>query len=181
MKKRLRAPRVVIGPLRTADIERCAEIVASDPLWQRYGSTRARARRAFGHALSAGRRGGWAARATGEVAVARTAAQVVGFVWFRLEGTFHHSGYIRWVNVAPEARGRGVGERLMHYAEERIFRRGPNVYLLVSEFNVRAQAFYRRLGYVRVGAIPDYLVWGISERLFRKTRGPINTQRGKKQ
>jgi len=66
----------------------------------------------------------------------------------------------------------------MEYAEARIFRRGPNVFLLVSGFNRRAQAFYRRQGYTKVGAIPDYVVPGITEYLFRKTRGPIAGPRG---
>jgi ribosomal protein S18 acetylase RimI-like enzyme len=75
--------------------------------------------------------------------------------------------------VAPAARGRGVGERLMRHAEERIFRRGPNVFLTVSDFNRRAQAFYRKLGYTEVGAIRNYVVAGITERLYRRTVGPI--------
>jgi ribosomal protein S18 acetylase RimI-like enzyme len=117
----------------------------------------------------------------GELAVARHRGHVVGFIWFRRDGTFHHSGYVRWIAVAPEARGRAVGASLMRYAEERIFRHGPNVYLLVSDFNVKAQAFYRRLGYERVGALRDYVVPGITERLYRKTRGPILTQRRREQ
>ena len=124
---------------------------------------------------------GPAGRAAGDVAVALAAARVLGFIWFRPDGTFHHSGYVRWVAVTPDARGRGVGERLMRHAEERIFEEGPNVYLLVSDFNAKAQAFYRRLGYVRVGALPDYIVPGITERLYRKTRGPILNQRGREQ
>ncbi|MGH2376279.1 MAG: GNAT family N-acetyltransferase [bacterium] len=181
MKKSLKAARVVISPLRAADIEACAEIVGGDPLWQRYGMTRALARRVFQRTLVAGRSRGWVARVTGEVSVARQAGRVVGFIWFRLDGTFHHSGYVRWIAVAPKARGRGVGERLMRYAEDRIFRWGPNVYLLVSDFNVRAQAFYSRLGYMKAGALPDYVVKGITERLYRKTRGPILNQRRREQ
>jgi ribosomal protein S18 acetylase RimI-like enzyme len=69
----------------------------------------------------------------------------------------------------------------MRHAEERIFRRGPNVYLLVSDFNVKAQAFYRKLGYVKVGALRDYVVPGITERVYRKTRGPIVSQRRREQ
>lgn len=177
MKKSLRVAPVQVRRLRAADIEACARIVAGDSLWRRYGVTPPRARRAFSRAYTAAKRGGLAGRTAGEVAVAREGTRIVGFIWFRLDGTFHHSGYVRWVVVAPEARGHGAGVRLMRYAEERIFRHGPNVYLLVSDFNVRAQAFYRRLGYVRVGAFPDYIVPGITERLYRKTRGPILTQR----
>jgi ribosomal protein S18 acetylase RimI-like enzyme len=110
--------------------------------------------------------------------VARLDGDVVGFVWFHEGGTFHHSGYVRWIGVAPQAQRSGVGRRLMAYAEARILRRGPNVFLLVSDFNRRAQAFYRRQGYTRVGAIPDYVVSGITEYLYRKTQGPIGGNRG---
>jgi ribosomal protein S18 acetylase RimI-like enzyme len=105
---------------------------------------------------------------------------VVGFVWFREEGTFHHSGYVRWIGVAPHAQRAGVGRLLMAYAEEQILRCGPNVFLLVSDFNRRAQAFYRRQGYAKVGAIPDYVVPGITEYLYRKSRGPIDAAGGER-
>jgi ribosomal protein S18 acetylase RimI-like enzyme len=104
---------------------------------------------------------------------------LAGFILFRLDGTFHHSGYIRWVGVAPTSRGMRVGRRLVQHAEDRIFRRGPNVFLTVSDFNADARAFYRRLGYAQVGAIPDYVVPGITERLFRKTLGPIEGRHGR--
>ncbi|MDR7419311.1 MAG: N-acetyltransferase [Armatimonadota bacterium] len=162
---------VRIRPLRASDVEACARLVAADPLWQRYGLTFARARATIRGALRRGSDGG--ARSAGQFAVARVDGRVAGFVWFRPEGTFHHSGYIRWIGVAPTAQGQGVGRRLMAYAEAQIFRSGPNVFLLVSDFNRRAQAFYRRQGYTRVGAIPDYVVPGITEYVFRKTRGPI--------
>lgn len=158
------------------DVDTCARIVAGDPLWQRYGLSLRGARQLLVRALASARRGRLAAPTAGELAVARSGTDVVGFIWFRLDGTFHHSGYVRLVAVAPEARGRGVGARLIQYAEEQIFQHGPNVYLLVSDFNVRGQAFYKRLGYVRVGALRDYVVPGITERLYRKTRGPILIQ-----
>jgi len=167
------ARRLTVQRLRSDDVESCARIVAGDPLWQRYGVTLPRARRVLRRALAQAAGSPAAARAAGEIAVARAGGRPVGFVWFRREGTFHHSGYVRWVAVAPDARGRGVGERLMRYAEERILRRGPNVFLTVSDFNRRAQAFYRRLGYTEVGALPDYIVPGVTERLYRKTRAPI--------
>lgn len=69
----------------------------------------------------------------------------------------------------------------MRHAEERILRKGPNVFLLVSGFNRGAKAFYKRLGYREVGVIPDYIVPGITERLYRKTTGPIGIQRGREQ
>jgi ribosomal protein S18 acetylase RimI-like enzyme len=159
-------------------VDACARIVAGDPLWQRYGLTLSRARAAIRSALP--RRAGGGARPGGQFAVAHVGGAVAGFVWFRTEGTFHHSGYIRWIGVAPVARRRGVGRRLMAHAEDRIFRSGPNVFLLVSDFNRRAHAFYRRQGYTKVGAIPDYVVPGITEYVFRRTRGPIASAGGER-
>ena len=173
-----RAARVAIRRLQPADVEACARIVAGDPLWQRYHITLAQARRAIRRTLTAMRRRGRAARDAGEFAVAHSGGQVTGFVWFRLDGTFHHSGYVRWIAVASETQGLGVGRRLMEYAERRIFKVGPNVFLTVSDFNEGAQAFYEKLGYTRLGPIPDYIVPGITEVLYRKTRGPIAARRG---
>jgi ribosomal protein S18 acetylase RimI-like enzyme len=167
--------------MRAQDVGLCARIVAGDPLWRRYGLTVGGARRSLMNALADARRrrsNERAAGRAGEIAVAVEGGRVLGFVWFRVEGTFHHSGYVRWIAVAPESRSRGVGERLMRHAENRIFRGDPNVFLTVSDFNTRAQAFYRRLGYRRVGAIPEYVVPGITEYLYRKTHGPISRARG---
>jgi RimJ/RimL family protein N-acetyltransferase len=44
----------------------------------------------------------------------------------------------------------------------------------VSSFNPRARALYRRLGYVRVGDLKDYIVPGHSETIFRKTIGSFH-------
>lgn len=66
----------------------------------------------------------------------------------------------------------------MRYAESQIFKRGPNVFLMVSDFNASAQAFYRALGYTEVGMIRDYVVPGVTEHLYRKTSGPIDSRAG---
>ena len=168
---------VTVRRMRAEDVETCARIVAGDPLWHRYGVTLPGARRSFRRALAGAHRGRSGTRAAGEIAVACEGRRVVGFVWFRLEGTFHHSGYVRWIAVAPASRSHGVGERLMRHAEDRIFREGPNVFLTVSDFNTKAQAFYRRLGYARVGRLADYVVPGITEYLYRKTRGTASRRR----
>ena len=165
--------RLRIRPLHAIDIDPCARLIAADPLWKRYHITLARARRLLREVLATAHRGGGRMGEAGEFAVAHSGGQVVGFIWFRLDGTFHHSGYVRWIGVAPHVRGQGVGAGLMAYAERKIFARGPNVFLMVSAFNTGAQAFYKRLGYTEIGAVPDYAIRGITERLFRKTRGPL--------
>jgi ribosomal protein S18 acetylase RimI-like enzyme len=166
--------RLRIRPLHAIDIDPCARLIAADPLWKRYHITLARARRLLQEVLAATHRGRGRTGETGEFAVAHTGGQVVGFIWFRLDGTFHHSGYVRWIGVARHVRGHGVGANLMAYAERKIFARGPNVFLMVSAFNTGAQKFYKRLGYTEIGAVPNYAIRGITERLFRKTRGPLS-------
>jgi ribosomal protein S18 acetylase RimI-like enzyme len=77
----------------------------------------------------------------------------------------------------PRWRNRGIGAKLIRHVEQRVFRQHPNVFLCVSSFNRGAQRFYKRMGFKRVGEIPDYIVKGHSEYLVRKTRGPINGYR----
>ncbi len=86
-------------------------------------------------------------------------------------------GYIRVMFVEPDFRGRGVGEELIAFAEKRIFRDSPNVFLCVSSFNAGARRFYRRLGYLQAGRFEDFLVRGADEILLRKTRGPLRGYR----
>ncbi len=95
----------------------------------------------------------------------------VGFVILSLTGPF--AGYLQTLCVAPEARGQGLGTRLVSFVEEHVFRSHPNVFLCVSSFNRDAQRLYERLGYEVVGTLRSYLVAGHDEVFMRKTRGPI--------
>lgn len=106
-----------------------------------------------------------------EVYVAVDDAGLAGFIVLNLRGDF--AGYIKSICIAPGRRGSGMGSKLIGFAEERIFREHPNVFLLTSSFNPRARALYERLGYRVIGEIPDYIVAGHSEILMRKTTGPI--------
>jgi ribosomal-protein-alanine N-acetyltransferase len=74
---------------------------------------------------------------------------VAAFLILNMTGAF--VGYIQTVCVAPEWRGRGVGAILIRFAEERIFRETPNVFMSVSSFNTGAQRLHERLGYQRIG------------------------------
>jgi len=66
-----------------------------------------------------------------------------------------------------------VGRALIDYAEQRIFRETPNVFICVSDFNQEAQGFYAKMGYERVGELRDFIVAGHAEFLLRKSIGPI--------
>jgi [ribosomal protein S18]-alanine N-acetyltransferase len=151
---------MIIRPLLSDDVPALARVMAGDPLWQRYGVTEDSAARRL--------RGGFAASAT--IAVAEIDGEPVGFVWYVERGAFNRSGYIMLIGVQGDARGAGVGRALMERAEGALFARSADVFLLVSDFNAAAQAFYRQLGYEQVGVIPDYVVCGVAELMFRKRK-----------
>ena len=103
--------------------------------------------------------------------VALEGGEVAGFVILLMTGAL--VGYIQTVCVTLEHRGRGLGTKLINFAEERIFRDSPNVFLCVSSFNPRARDLYLRLGYREIGELADFIVPGHSEILLRKTLGPL--------
>lgn len=96
--------------------------------------------------------------------------EILGFVVLDLRGPF--PGYLQTVCVRSGERGQGHGARLIAYAEERIFRDSPNVFMCVSTFNPDARRLYEQLGYTVVGELPNYIVQDHGEILLRKTRGP---------
>ena len=108
---------------------------------------------------------------TRETYVAVAEGAVAGFLILRMDGAF--SGYIQTVGVAPAWRNRRVGSRLVAFAEERIFRDRPNVFMCVPSFNPDALRLYERLGYEVIGEIRDFIIKGHSEILLRKTIGPL--------
>ena len=114
-----------------------------------------------------------------EVYVVRDAAGVAGFVILDMRGPF--AGYIQTVCVRPDCRGQGLGASLIQWAEARISRDSPNVFMCVSSFNTGARRLYDRLGYEVVGVLRGYVISEHDEILLRKTRGPwtgfIKTQR----
>lgn len=137
-----------------------AQLMADSPLWQRYGVTVASATARFDLGL--------ANAAT--IAVAEVGDAVAGFVWYVRRGVFQRSGYVMLIGVAAPYQGHRIGHALLEHAEAVMFQDNDAVFLLVSDFNLSAQRFYAQRGYQQVGAIPDYVMPGISELLFCKRR-----------
>ena len=109
---------------------------------------------------------------TREVYVAKTGDDLAGFLILTMQGAFR--GYIQTVAIDEKFRGRGVGTKLIAFAEQRIFAESPNVFMCVSSFNHRAKALYLRLGYEVIGELVDYVVRGHSEWLLRKSVAPMS-------
>lgn len=108
---------------------------------------------------------------TREVYVPTTVGEVIGVLILFLDGPLN--GYIQTIAIRQDWRCSGVGTQLIQFAEERIFRQSPNVFLFVSSFNEHAQRLYARLGYERFGELKDFVVRGHNEFLLRKTKGPL--------
>ena len=109
-----------------------------------------------------------------EVDIALAGDEVVGVTIIAINVPLIR-GYIAGLAVHRDWRNRGVGTQLMHFAEERIRRDSPNVFLCVSSFNPNARRFYERLGFAQCGELKDLVVAGHSEILMRKTTGPWST------
>jgi ribosomal protein S18 acetylase RimI-like enzyme len=129
---RLSPALLAVAPIADADIE------ATVALWQRCGLTRpwndphadiALARRRDNSTVLVGRDGD---------AIAATA----------MVGHDGHRGWVYYVAVAPERRGRGFGSTIMAAAEDWLRRAGIlKLQLLVRRDNTQAGAFYTSLGF----------------------------------
>lgn len=106
-----------------------------------------------------------------EIYVAEIDDALAGFIILDMKGAF--VGYIKTVCVFPQWRSHGLGSQLIKFAEDRIFRETPNVFMCVSSFNKKAFELYQRLGYEKIGELKDFIVTGCSEIILRKTIGPF--------
>ncbi|MEZ4729086.1 MAG: GNAT family N-acetyltransferase [Caldilineaceae bacterium] len=149
-----------IRPLLPTDIPPLATLMATTPLWQRYGVTTGSATQRLQDGLAQG----------ATIAVAELQDAPVGFVWYVERGAFQQGGYIMLIGVDSHLRSQGIGQALMYHAETQLFTKATSIFLLVSDFNHAAQRFYERLGYQQIGALPDFVVPGVTEFIFYKHR-----------
>lgn len=83
--------------------------------------------------------------------VGEAGGAVIASVMAGYEG---HRGWVNYLAVAPEHRGRGYGRTLMQEVEARLRELGcPKLNMQVRSANAAAMAFYRRLGYVADEAV----------------------------
>ena len=97
-----------------------------------------------------------------EVYLAFIDGEIRGFAILHLRGLFN--GYIQAVCVGPQWRNKGIGSRLIVFAEERIFSETSNAFICVSSLSENALRLYERLGYEVIGQLKG------SEILLRKSR-----------
>jgi ribosomal protein S18 acetylase RimI-like enzyme len=123
---------LTIAPIADADV---AAVVA---LWQACGLTRPWNDPASDIAFA--RKGPNSA-----VLVGREANAIVASVMVGHDG---HRGWVYYVAIDPEHRGKGRGREIMNAAEQWLRQRGiEKLMLLVRSDNTKVQAFYEQLGY----------------------------------
>ena len=120
--------------------------------------------------------GRWLAREARaqEVWVARAPGAAVVDGVLVLETPFLLGGFIALLAVRPAAAGQGIGRALVGRAWQQIFSVAGKRWLYVSADggNRAALAFYRKLGFIRVGRLPDLIRPGSTEVLLRAGRDP---------
>lgn len=99
--------------------------------------------------------------------IARREGAPCGFILIHPHGVAG-SPYVASVAVAEGLRNRGIGSRLVAFAEDLFRGRSRYIFLCVSSFNLRARSLYERLGYSVVGELKDFLIEGASEILMHK-------------
>jgi len=104
--------------------------------------------------------------------------RVAGFIIFTPEPVFARGGYLRALGVAPGIRRKGIGEKLMTFAESKTAHRSHFFYLCVSSFNRKAQSFYKKRGYSKVGALPGLIMPGATEFIYWKKLRNSSQKRG---
>jgi GNAT superfamily N-acetyltransferase len=95
------------------------------------------------------------------VAADRSSGEIVGTVQvvFAVPENQPHRGDVAKMLVRHSARRQGLGARLMRAAEEAALTAGKTLLVLDTVTGGDAERLYERLGWTRVGVVPDYALW----------------------
>jgi GNAT superfamily N-acetyltransferase len=95
------------------------------------------------------------------IAEDRSSGEIVGTVQvvFAVPENQPHRADIAKVLVRRSARRQGLGARLMRAAEEAALAAGRTLLVLDTVTGGAAERLYERMGWTRVGVVPDYTLW----------------------
>ena len=148
-----------VRPFKESDVDFCAQLATSLPLGTRYGFTL----EAWIQKLKSAQQ-----EKDNLLFLAEEQGRIAGFFWAHRSGAFLSAPYLRFIAVSPDFQGRGVGTLLLKEFEQQTYSMGKDWFLLVSDFNTKAQLFYEKQGYQRVGVLPDFAKDGIAEIIMVK-------------
>ncbi len=101
--------------------------------------------------------------------VAEIAGQIAGYMMTCL---LPDRGHVFSLAVAPAYRRRGVGEALFRYTVDRLSEGGiGKIELEVRKTNEAGRSFWKQMGFVPVGTIPDFYDDGAEALQMRKSIG----------
>ncbi len=144
-----------IVPMTRSHIPACEAIVAASEPWRRLNE-------------HIDFRAGFSGRTNTRAYVCSAGEETAGFILFIPEPVFARGGYLRAIGVSPSFRRRGVGSKLLSFAEKMTARRAMHFFLCVSSFNRAAQTFYKNCGYAKAGRLSGLIVPGVSEYIYWK-------------
>lgn len=144
----------MIRSAQSQDAVKIAELMLEHPLWQSYGLSLETEVVRIEHLL-----------AHKFCLVLEEHNSLNGFVIFDV-WTFGSNGYIQLIGTKLGHTGQGIGEALIHQAHVVMSQTTNRSFLLCTGTNVRAHAFYQRLGYVKVGELPHWIKAGVHEVIF---------------
>lgn len=150
-----------IMALEPEDLDQAAQLVAGLDLYRSYGYRPDSVRALLQEALQDHR---------STVLTARRGGQLLGLAWLVSRAGFDRSAYLRMLAVSAEEQGKGLGRRLVERLETRHLEPG-GIFLLVTEDNHLARAFYQHLGYTLVGSLEGYVRRERTECIYFKTVG----------
>ena len=137
----------------------CKQALVNSELGRKYFTDEGRAEKAILEGLE-----------QGTLYIALVDGACTGFIWYLPKGIFHSFPYIHIIAVKEMYRGRGIGKRLLDFAERMAFENADKIFLVVADFNPEAHRFYERAGYRQIGEIPNLYREGISEYLMVKRK-----------
>jgi diamine N-acetyltransferase len=105
---------------------------------------------------------------TRSVWVARTATRGAPLAIAVIDDGVLLGGFIALLAVRPESNGQGLGRALVEHVAAQTFAVRRWLYVSCDGNNAAALRFYRKLGFSRVGRLPDLVRQGRTEILLRK-------------
>jgi ribosomal protein S18 acetylase RimI-like enzyme len=152
---------IILKSGEVQDIEKCLEIYFNEPFFHQYGLTKVGMEKLFYECHTDKNQKFLIASDKND--------RIIGFALFDTKGAFSRCGYLRLIVVDSDARNMRVGESLMTFLENE--NQNSNGFcLLVTSTNLKAQKFYEKLGFEKIGELKNYVRMGLNEFIYFKKK-----------
>jgi ribosomal protein S18 acetylase RimI-like enzyme len=97
--------------------------------------------------------------------------EVLGFAYYAPASMTDHTWYLYWIAVTKRTQARGIGGKLLTFAEDDIRQRRGRILLIETSSTPHyelTRRFYLKQQYEQAAVIPDYYADGDSMVVFRK-------------